>query len=526
VVASVYGTAIVPKTGTDWSVVVGLPQRTVTTYTATSTDEAGNVSGVSNGVVITESAMVPVINSQYPAMGTGNVDVGIQPYVTFSKAMASATIIAANVQLKNAVGDAVIPASVALASGGTQAVITPTNPLTAGTTYYVFVSTAVTDAETPANHPTANYGSATTSQFTVGTPIVPAVSVAGPALLTTYKMTEAATRFGATGLQITVANAQSATFNGLALNLSAVVGLTLDTTTGMYNGTFTAVSNTDAVTQGIHNYSIAVTSKTGNTSVLNIAYVVNPDNAAVITAVANSGMALGAGGATATATITWQTDIATTGVVKYGTTADLGTTSAATASGLSHSVTLTGLPFNTTYYYVVETTTSVTGTNAGGVKSTYLGTQFTTMAASSGIVVNYQTIKSYATADNTYGNGWEFKFNVTVNNPSQAFLKMKFSDWINNTNGGTNPVPANMKVPTNGNVMISLTDNIAAAKPIGNSYNDQANTDALSLVDENPNVGGIQATIYVFIKVPTGTTGGAFSSGYGIKTDVTNAISD
>ena len=53
----VYGTVIVPKNGTAWSVAVSLPQSAATTFKSTSADEAGNVSGDSNTVVITESAI-------------------------------------------------------------------------------------------------------------------------------------------------------------------------------------------------------------------------------------------------------------------------------------------------------------------------------------------------------------------------------------------------------------------------------------------------------------------------------------
>jgi hypothetical protein len=53
--SEVYGTVIVPKNGTTWSVVVALPQSTSTTFKATSADESGNVSSDSNTVVIIES---------------------------------------------------------------------------------------------------------------------------------------------------------------------------------------------------------------------------------------------------------------------------------------------------------------------------------------------------------------------------------------------------------------------------------------------------------------------------------------
>jgi len=54
--STLLGTTTVLRNGTTWSVVVELPQDAATTFTATSTDTAENTSGVSNSVIITESA--------------------------------------------------------------------------------------------------------------------------------------------------------------------------------------------------------------------------------------------------------------------------------------------------------------------------------------------------------------------------------------------------------------------------------------------------------------------------------------
>jgi hypothetical protein len=59
-----------------------------------------------------------------------------------------------------------------------------------------------------------------------------------------------------------------------------------------------------------------------------------------------------------TATITANTDIASTVVVEYGTTIAYGSQTAATSSGTSHSRDLTGLTAGTTYHYRVRATAS------------------------------------------------------------------------------------------------------------------------------------------------------------------------
>ena len=175
---------------------------------------------------------------------------------------------------------------------------------------------------------------------------------------------------------------------------------------------------------------------------------------------------------------------------------------------------LSGLTANTKYYYRVSSTVS-------GATSYSSILSFTTSAASSGVSTSVQTLKSYATADGTFTNGWQFKFNVTVNASTETFLKMKFADW---TGGSTLGAAANMK--------IALTDDVAgvqagtAGVSIGNLYATQADGDSLSLTDEDASVGGIQETIYVYVKVPSGSSGGSYSTSYGIKTGTTNAITD
>ena len=72
-------------------------------------------------------------------------------------------------------------------------------------------------------------------------------------------------------------------------------------------------------------------------------------------------------------TMSWQTNVETTGIVNYGTTDGYGS-STTTASGTSHSATISNLSSSTTYHYKIQ----VTGT--GGTTSTTDAT-FTTSAA-------------------------------------------------------------------------------------------------------------------------------------------------
>ncbi|MCP4148467.1 MAG: hypothetical protein GY757_12040 [bacterium] len=83
------------------------------------------------------------------------------------------------------------------------------------------------------------------------------------------------------------------------------------------------------------------------------------DTAPVISNVASSGIA------NTTATITWTTDESASSVVEYGTTTSYGSTTTGT-TGLSHSVTLTGLTKDTTYHYKVVSADSSSNESESG----------------------------------------------------------------------------------------------------------------------------------------------------------------
>jgi hypothetical protein len=76
--------------------------------------------------------------------------------------------------------------------------------------------------------------------------------------------------------------------------------------------------------------------------------------------------------ATSTATVTWRTDESTTGSVRYGTTSNITSSSTTQNDGslvLNHSVGLTGLTPNTTYYYVIVARDTSGNTRESSVRS-------------------------------------------------------------------------------------------------------------------------------------------------------------
>jgi len=119
-------------------------------------------------------------------------------------------------------------------------------------------------------------------------------------------------------------------------------------------------------------------------------------------------------------------------------------------------------------------------------------------------------IKNFALPDNTYLNGWKVKFEITVNDPEETQLQFKLADWTSGAN----------KISTINNTKISLIDlksesEIVSAMNVGTEYEHMT---PLTLVDKDPNTPGIQAEFYVWIKIPTNTPAGIYTTFYGIRT--------
>jgi len=200
-------------------------------------------------------------------------------------------------------------------------------------------------------------------------------------------------------------------------------------------------------------------------------------------------------------TINWSTDVtADSGEYRIGASPYNGTWASLTIGGnTSGTQALSGLTANTTYYYQVRFVK-----NSQTIYSAPL--MFTTASASTGLSIDsIQTIKSYATTDDTYANGWKWKFNVTLNDLTETGLAMKFDKWLS----GTNTLDA-------ANNMRYSVDDATWTTIIANGTYPTTNID-VSAINNNTNIGGRQVTIYVEMKVPTGTTGGSYSTSYGVR---------
>jgi len=137
-----------------------------------------------------------------------------------------------------------------------------------------------------------------------------------------------------------------------------------------------------------------------------------------------------------------------------------------------------------------------------------------------GIVIDDITLPSIGTADDKYLDGWHYIFKITVNNPAETNLFVKFSDWVNTENSeeivGT---LGNTRLLLNAGAGVGLTEaDIEAGLSLGNNYSDQTPGPVdISGVDTNPDRAGRQVQFDVFVKLPGTTAPGFYTTTFGIQ---------
>ncbi len=102
---------------------------------------------------------------------------------------------------------------------------------------------------------------------------------------------------------------------------------------------------------------------------------------------------------------------------------------------------------------------------------------------------------------------------MTADNANENDLQMKFDNWVSGTNTLATNWNVKMVVSAWGSTSLSEAT-IAAWKDIKTTYDE---TNSISGLDNNPNKAGKQFVVDVFVKLPQGTAGGAYSSSYVIE---------
>jgi hypothetical protein len=267
--------------------------------------------------------------------------------------------------------------------------------------------------------------------------------------------------------------------------------------------THSAVIDSGLSASGTYHYQITATDAAGNSSTSTDATF--DTSAEAVSAPTISNVMVDVTG-TSTATISFDTDVAATGNVSYGTTTAYGasTTVESTAS-TTHSIMLTGLDEATLYHY------QISQTNAGGTTTSTDATFVTNSTSSSTplAVTGTDSTKSDGVADNQFADGWKWTIHFTVPTNEDAF-RIRFSDWGN----------ASSSFAANGNMRLSIaqSDNASTTDSgwvsTGNGYSDWFYLSG----DANPTTPGRQVDLNVEVKIPFGTANGSYTSNFTAQT--------
>lgn len=154
------------------------------------------------------------------------------------------------------------------------------------------------------------------------------------------------------------------------------------------------------------------------------------------------------------------------------------------------------------YVIVWNKTCSLTNGTIGG---TVTGTSTGVLA-----VTSVTPVKTDATADNTYANGWSYIFNITVPT-NERNLSMKFSDWFSSTTAST--------IPAGGNMQISSSQATASTTPVTITAANVYSTPPLTMTgDMDSATPGLQVQVLVQVKIPVNTVSASYTTNYGVQT--------
>ena len=449
----------------------------------------------------------PEVAGMNPAANSTGASLGVSPIVMFDEPLDPTTISSSSIQLWT--GATPIDATVSLAEGGTQAVIDPVSPLEYSTDYYIVVTTDVKDLAGNALVDDWTVGEATDHDFTTENspedtdgPVISDIQVSsiGPTSATvtwtTDELSSSQVEYGQTSSygNMTVLADIAPFVTVHTVLLSGLADLT--------NYHFRVISEdaeTNSSTSGDNTFATTNGDTTSpevlwtdpddeDTNVsIDVVPTVTFDEALDPTTVSSD-----------TVMLVDEDDNevpATVSLVEGGTKVVITPTSP--------------LNYDEDYYIVVTGDIKDLAGNEYGIIEEYELAEFTTESEPTGslAVTGIDAIQTFATADDSFENGFSWLFHVTV--PiDETFISMKFADFVS----GANTIPAA------DNVQFS-SEQADDTDPIGI---DSANTyyGELDMEDDlDSETPGIQVEILVEVKVPVGTPGGSYSTSYGISSD-------
>ncbi len=123
-------------------------------------------------------------------------------------------------------------------------------------------------------------------------------------------------------------------------------------------------------------------------------------------------------------------------------------------------------------------------------------------------VTSIDQVNTTATANDSYANGWVYRFHITVPQTETAF-SMRFSDWVHTNTVSLLPVAGNMRIST---LQASSTAPITLT-----GSNVYSNPNLHLITDLDPTTPGRQIEVLVEVKIPTSTVNGNYSTTYGVR---------
>ncbi len=123
-------------------------------------------------------------------------------------------------------------------------------------------------------------------------------------------------------------------------------------------------------------------------------------------------------------------------------------------------------------------------------------------------VTSIDRLSTTATANDSYTDGWKYRFHVTVPQDETNF-SMRFTDWVHDNNVSMLLVAGNMRISTM---------QAASTTPITLTGSNIYSNPSLQLItDLDATTPGRQIEVLVEVKIPTATVNGNYSTTYGVR---------
>lgn len=464
----VVGSLVLPTGDTSWSFVAPLAQDATNAFTSYSTDASGNTSAVSNTTTITEATVADTTAPDVPAFATTATTVDADTF-TLEGTVANDGA----VRLVRIFNNGTLVETTSVPNGQTTwSVLVALNQDTTNE----FTATAV-DA---ANNESAASASVTITEATVTDTTAPTITLLGQNPMT-LTVGDTFTDPGATA---------SDNVDG---NISGSIVVAGDTVNTAAAGTYTIT------------YNVSDTATNPATQETRTVIVVDPAVTPVTPTVTLNGVAI------------VSSYTATDAATRFASGLQFDTTNAASVtvngSSVTAGATITAATLGeaTTlglHVYNVVVTSS-TGETANITVSYEVVADFDDTASLA--VTGIDAVKTYATADDTYTNGWSWTYHITVPT-SETQFQMKFSDFVSGAN--TIPAAANIRYYTP-QASANADDANAITISAANTYGTVITLDA----DLESGTAGRQIEVTVEMKVPVGSAGGSYSGSYGVFSD-------